>query len=249
MKFFIQTILAILITTGAFAQQALVDKANQHYAAEEYQEAAESYEELLDSGLESAEVYYNLGNSYFKSGQATKAIINYERAKLLAPSDEDIKFNLELANQHVVDAIEPLPQVFFIRWWNSLSNSFSIDHWARISVICFILALILTGIFAFSRSVASKRLSFWFGILLVVVAVFSFNFASHQKKRLTQHEFAIVVQPSITVKSSPSETGTDIFVIHEGLKVQIKDSLGSWREIRLADGNQGWLPANSIERI
>ena len=249
MKKISYTILALLITLGAFAQNALLEKADKHYTSEEYKLAIESYEELVNSDVESAELYYNLGNAYYKSGFVTQAILNYERAKLLAPNDEDIQFNLNLANQHVVDAIDPLPQVFFIRWWNGLSNKTTVDRWAMVSVISFILTLILAGFFFFTQKMSVKKLSFWFGIFLIVIAIFSFNFAAHQKKRQTQHEFAIVIQPSITVKSSPSDSGTDIFVIHEGLKIQIKDSLGSWREIRLADGNQGWLPANSIEQI
>ncbi len=249
MKTIFLILLALFISVGSFAQNALMDKANQHYTSEEYKLAVESYEELLKTDVESAELYYNLGNSYYKTGQVTKAIINYERAKLLAPGDEDIQFNLELANQHVVDAIEPLPQVFFIRWWKNITNLTSVDNWAKISVVSFVLFLILAGIFAFTRTASVKRFTFWIGILILLVSIFSFNFAASQKKQLTQHEYAIIIQPSITVKSSPSETGTDIFVIHEGLKVQVKDSLGNWREIRLADGNQGWLPASSIEQI
>lgn len=249
MKTIFHTLLVFLVSVGSFAQNALMEKANQHYISEEYELAAESYEELLNSDVESAELYYNLGNAYYKTGQVTKAILNYERAKLLAPGDEDIQFNLDLANQHVVDAIEPLPQVFFVRWWKKIINLTSVDNWAMLSVIGFVLFLILSGVFAFSRTIAIKRVTFWIGILTLLVVVFSFNFAASQKKRLSEHEYAIITQPRITVKSSPSETGTDIFVIHEGLKVQVRSSLGSWREIRLADGNQGWLPASSIEQI
>jgi SH3-like domain-containing protein len=108
---------------------------------------------------------------------------------------------------------------------------------------------VCAGFFLFSRIISIKRLSFWTGILIVAISIFSFNFAARQKKRMTSHNFAIITQPSVMVKSSPSESGTDLFLIHEGLKVGIKDSLGTWMEIRLADGNQGWLPANSMEKI
>ena len=108
---------------------------------------------------------------------------------------------------------------------------------------------ILGGIFFFSQSTSIKRISFWGGVLVIAISIFSFNFAARQKIRMTEHNFAVITQPSVTVKSSPSESGTDLFLIHEGLKVRIQDSLGSWIEIRLADGNQGWLPANSLEKI
>lgn len=249
MKTIFQMIGILLLLLGVTAQDSLLVNANQHYTSGEYEEAIATYHEILNSGLESAEVYYNLGNSYYRTGQVTKAILNYERAKLLAPNDEDIQFNLDLANQHVVDAIDPLPQVFFVRWWHSLANKFSVDGWAKISVVTFILTLILAGFFFFTRTITIKRFAFWIGILVITISIFSFNFASMQKKRITSHNFAIITQPSVIVKSSPSESGTDLFLIHEGLKVEIKDSLGSWNEIRLANGSQGWLPANSLEKI
>jgi len=249
MKKLLSIAFLLIAALAVFAQDALLDKANQHYIAGEFDQAIEAYNQILNSNKESAEVYYNLGNAYYKSGLFTKAILSFERAKLLAPNDEDIQFNLDLANQHVVDAIDPLPQVFFIRWWNGITNRFSVDQWAHISVVSFMLFLILAGLFFFTKSGLIKRLSFWVGILVVVISIFSFNFAARHKKRMTDHKFAIIVQPSVTVKSSPSESGTDLFLIHEGLKVEVKDSLGGWMEIRLSDGNQGWLPENSIEKI
>lgn len=249
MKTFFFTILIACFSISAFAQDSLMVKADKLYAAQQYEQAIKIYQEILNSDKESAGLYYNLGNAYYKSGKYTQAILNYERAKLLAPSDEDIQFNLDLANQHVVDNINPLPQVFFVRWWNALANKFSADSWAKISVATFILMLILAGFFFLSRSVNIKRLSFWVGILVVAISIFSFNFAARQKNQMTSHNFAIITQPSVTVKSSPSDGGTDLFLIHEGLKVEIKDHLGSWNEIQLADGNQGWLPSNSLEKI
>lgn len=249
MKTLFSTLYILLLALSASAQHQLLEKANQDYMAGKYEEAINSYLEVLNGNMESAEVYYNLGNAYYKTGKITQSIINYERALLLAPNDEDIRFNLELANQHVVDAIEPLPQVFFVRWFHAIVNRFTADGWAKISVALFFLALILGGTFFFSQSTSIKRISFWGGVLVIAISIFSFNFAARQKKRMTEHNFAVITQPSVTVKSSPSESGTDLFLIHEGLKVRIQDSLGSWIEIRLADGNQGWLPANSLEKI
>lgn len=249
MKATIQTILLLLISLGAMAQNSLLDQANQYYIDGEYDQAIETYQEILNSNMESAEVYYNLGNAYYKTSQYTQAILNYERAKLLAPDDEDIQFNLEMANQYTLDAINKIPQVFFVRWWQSIRNMFSVDSWSRISIISFILTLLLAGLFFFTKSSNVKRASFWVGIMFVFISAFTLHFAAREKKIIADHNFAIITQPSIVVKSSPSETGTDLFLIHEGLKVEIKDNLGSWLEIRLADGSQGWLPADSLERI
>lgn len=243
------TILALLFTFSLNAQTALLEKGNQEYTDQKFNDAISSYEELLKTGVESVELYFNLGNAYYKAGKITPAILNYERAKRLAPNDADIQFNLDLANQHVVDAIEALPQVFFARWWNNLIQSKSTDSWAMYSMISFFGFLLLLALFIFSSNASLKRLGFWLGIIVFVVSAFTFVFANKQKNKLEQHNFAIITQPSATVKSSPSEGGTNIFLIHEGLKVQIIDKLGNWLEIKLADGNQGWLPAESMERI
>lgn len=242
-------ILALFIGFSSNAQNDLLQKGNELYSAEKYTEAIAAYDSLLTSELESAELYFNLGNSYYKTGQVTKAILNYERAKLLAPDDEDIQFNLELANQHVVDAIDALPQVFFVRWWHNLINGKPADTWALCSLISFGLFLLLLGLFVFSSSASIKRIGFWFGILAIVFSLFTFTFASKQKNRIEKHNFAIITQPSVTVKSSPSDSGTDIFLIHEGLKVEVTDMLGGWFEIKLADGNQGWLRKETLEKI
>lgn len=249
MKRLINTILAILVSAALFAQADLLQKGNELYAKDEFKQAIDVYNQLLMTNLESPEVYFNLGNAYYKTGQYTLSILNYERAKLLSPDDEDIDFNLQVANQHVVDSIQELPGVFIVRWWDSLVNSQTTDSWAIISLISFILFLALAGLYFFSRTGDIRRISFWSACFLITVTLFSWSFAARQKSRMVNHSFAIVMQPTVTVKSSPSEKGTNLFVIHEGLKVKITDQLGDWLEIRLADGNKGWLLTESIERI
>jgi len=175
--------------------------------------------------------------------------LNYERAKLLSPDDEDIAFNLQVVNQHVVDSIQELPGIFIVRWWNSLVNSQTTDTWAFLSMVSFIIFLVMLGFYFFAKTSDVKRITFWAGCFLVLLTISSWTFAAKQKSRLVNHDYAIVMEPSVTIKSSPSEKGTNLFVIHEGLKVRITDKLGDWLEIRMADGNKGWLLAESIERI
>ena len=249
MKRLFYTILALLFTATVFAQSDLLQKANEHYTKEEYKQAIDDYNKILMTNLESSEVYFNLGNAYYKTKQYTLSILNFERAKLLAPDDEDIAFNLQVANQHVVDSIQELPGIFIVRWWNSLVNSQTTDAWAVISISGFILFLVLMGFYFFARTGEVKRVSFWAGCFLILLTIFSWSFAAQQKSRLVNHLEAIVMQPTVTVKSSPSEKGTNLFVIHEGLKVKITDKLGDWVEIKLADGNKGWLQTESVERI
>jgi len=249
MKRYFIAILVLLFAATVFAQGDLIQKANDHYTKEEYNKAIDGYNQILMSGIESSEVYYNLGNSYYKTNQFTLAILNFERAKLLAPDDEDIEFNLTVANQKVVDSIQELPGIFIVRWWNSLINSQTTDSWAVISIIGFILFLTMAGLYFFAVSGDIKRISFWAACFFIVITIFSWSFAAKQKSRLVNHSYAIIMQPTVTVKSSPSEKGTNLFVIHEGLKVRITDKLGDWVEIRLADGNKGWLLIESIEQI
>lgn len=249
MKRYFIAILATFFAAAVFAQGDLIQKANEHYTKEEFTKAIDSYNQILMAGIESPELYYNLGNAYYKTNQFTLAILNYERAKMLAPDDEDIEFNLLVANQKVVDSIQELPGIFIVRWWNSLINSQTTDNWAVLSIIGFILFLTLVGLYFFAKSGDVKRVSFWAGCFFIVFTIFSWSFAARQKSRLVNHSFAIVMQPTVTVKSSPSEKGTNLFVIHEGLKVRITDKLGDWVEIRLSDGNKGWLLTESIERI
>lgn len=245
-------IILVVIPGFLFAredQTQLWEKANAFYTTEEYQQAISIYEQILSSGGESAKLYFNLGNAYYKAGDVNKAILNYERAKLLAPHDEDIDFNLQIANQFVVTTIEALPQPFFLKWRTSVINRYPADTWAYISISAFLIFLLLLGLFIFSRRVAIRRISFWIGILVVIFSGFTYSFASKQKKKMDERNSAIVFCPRVTVKSSPTETGTDLFLIYEGLKVNITDSLNTWKEIKLSDGNQGWLPDSCIVKI
>ncbi|NQU85372.1 MAG: tetratricopeptide repeat protein [Mariniphaga sp.] len=245
----ITSIILFLLAIPAISQEDKMEEASRLYTEEQFQQAVAIYEEILQEGKESAQLYFNLGNAYYKSGDANMAILNYERAKLLAPNDEDIDFNLQIANQYVVTSVEALPQPFFVRWSNSIINTNSADSWARISLISFILFLVLFGLFIFSKTVGIKRIAFIFGIVCIILSLTTFSFASKQKSKINTRNHAIVFCPRVTVKSSPSETGTDLFLIYEGLKVEITDSISNWKEVKLLDGNQGWLQDSCIVRI
>ena len=205
MKRLLNTILAILFTATVFAQGDLLQKANEHYTKEEFNKAIDLYNQILMTNMESPEVYFNLGNAYYKTNQYTLSILNYERAKLLAPDDEDINFNLQVANQKVVDSIQELPGIFIVRWWNSLVNSQTTDTWAVMSIVGFILFLVMMGFYFFAKSGDIKRITFWSGCFLILFTIFTWSFAAKQKSRLVNHTYAIVMQPTVTVKSSPSE--------------------------------------------
>jgi tetratricopeptide (TPR) repeat protein len=226
-----------------------LQKANQLYANNEFHTAAEIYENILDAGYESAALYYNLGNSYYKSAEYTRAILNYERALLLAPNDEDIKFNLKLAKQFVVDNIDPIPTPFFVKWFWNISNLQTADNWALISLISFIVVLLFALIYLFARTIGLKKTGFILAISFFLFSGFAFILAQKQYSKITNRNQAVIFAPTVTVKASPDASGTDLFVIHEGLKVEILQKINQWIEIRLEDGNTGWVVEEVLEPI
>lgn len=250
MKKYVFLVLWIMtLTAGAADEKQLFAQANSHYAAQEYDKAAELYQQILNSGKESAELYFNLGNALFKTGDFVNAILNYERAKLLDPRNEDIDFNLKIANQSVVDNMDQLPKPFFSRWWNTLADWGSADQWARWSLLSFILSLTLLGSYLFSRSLRVKKISFFGAASGISILLLTFFLARHQHQKINDRSAAIVRCARVTIKSSPSSTGTDLFLIHEGLKVNITDQLDKWKEVKLSDGNKGWVPDSCLARI
>jgi tetratricopeptide (TPR) repeat protein len=241
--------LSVFSAYSAEDLKEIIRKGNDLYKKHDYENAIEIYEKVLKSGLEAPEIYYNLGNAYFKSNKFTSAILNYERAKNLDPQNEDINFNLKVANQHVVDVIEPLPEFFLTTWFTQLYSSQSSDFWAVFSVLSFILFLTSIMVYLLFRVIFYRKFAFVLGIVFIVLCSVSFVFSFKKKQMQNNHESAILMLPAATVKSSPDQTGTDLFVIHEGLKVQVVDSSGDWREIRLRDGRKGWLLSAAITRI
>ncbi|MDO3389945.1 tetratricopeptide repeat protein [Bacteroides sp. ET489] len=219
------------------------------YIKNDYKSAIQIYEALLEKG-EAAEVYYNLGNCYYKTNDIAKSILNYERALLLDPGNTDIRVNLEMARAKTVDKITSIPDIFFVAWIKSLINCLSVDAWAKCGILFFILFLVAVALFFFSKQASLKKGGFIGGIVFLILVVLSNVFASQQKAVLVNRNAAIVLVPSVTVRSTPSESGTSLFILHEGSKVELKDnSMREWKEIRLEDGKVGWVPTSSIEVI
>lgn len=250
MKPFIISILMLFITISVIGQPVdSLKAANDYYAANELSRAINTYEYVLANGYESAALYYNLGNAYYKNNDLVNALLNYERAKKLAPFDEDIQFNLNLANQFVVDKIETLPRPFFIKWGQNITRAFSIDQWATISLISFILTLAFALAFVLFQLPSMKKLAFGIGIFMLVISASSFTIAAKQRYNEKYRLHAIIYSPSVTVKASPNSNSVDLFVIHEGLKVEILKNHNAWLEIRLEDGNRGWIQKESLKII
>lgn len=245
------SVFMVLLATGTTAQveSFMVDSANKHYMEGEYRQAIQLYQQVLNKGIEAPGIYYNLGNAYYKTHQLAPAILNYERALLRNPSNEDIQYNLKLARSQIPDKIEKIPEFFINQWVKNLIDTFSSDTWAVISMIAFALFLVLFSLYLYSQRIQVKKSSFWISMLAVAIAIASFTFSYKQKQEVMNSKQAIVFASKVTVKSSPAESGTDLFVIHEGAKVFIADQMSEWYEIRLADGSQGWLRKKTVEAI
>ena len=226
--------------------KAQLDSAAASYQATKYEQAISIYENIVAQGYESAELYFNLGNAYYKSNKLPYAIANYERALKLNATDEDIQFNLQLANTHVVDKINVLPEFFLKSWGQSLVRALTSNQWAALSIASFVIALVLLLLFFLTDRPLLRRFAFWIGLLLVVEAAFTFSFSSKQKNNVLNEPEAIVVTPSVVVKSSPDAAGTELFLIHEGLKIKVTNHNGDWSEIRLSDGNKGWVKTSDL---
>lgn len=240
-----------LSISGLFAQdlEGQMTQANDAYQAEEYQQAISAYQAILDSGFESAPLYYNLGNSWFKEGRIGPSILNYERALELNPGFEDAQVNLELVQTRAVDRIVAVPEFLVFRLWRGFRDSLNATQWAIAAMLCFWLALGGGAIFLFGGKTKLKRTGFITGILFVFLAISMCLLASSKYQLEVKSPYAIVMEQVVYVKSAPGESSNDLFILHEGTKIKVVDKLGEWMEIRLEDGKKGWIKPEVIERI
>ena len=229
---------------------SLWNAANQAYAEGRWNDALSDYELISGMGLESAALYCNTGDACFKAGNVPGAILYYERALKLDPSYSDARYNLELLNMGIQDRIDPVPEFVLKAWSREVCYIMDSDAWAVCFIVFMALALALVLLFILSPSVAGRRTGFFAGIVMILLAAFSLTFSIWQKKDYMRADDAIVMRPVTSVKSSPSsEASKDLFILHEGTKVKIIDEVGSWNNIELADGRQGWIPVGDIETI
>ena len=250
-KLFIVILISIM-TPGAFSQEKRDEKflkGVEYYSSGSYQEALNEWMDIYNTGYRSAPLEYNIGNAYFKINNVPGAILFYERARLLKPADENINYNLQIARSLVVDKFEEIPELFFIKWYDFLALLLSTNSWAKISLVSFVIFLLLISMYIYSTKYRLKVISFWTALFFIILTLFSLAFTVRNKSLVYNSHKAIIVNTSVSGKSSPDSSGTDLFVLHEGTKVTIEDTVGEWHEIRLSDGNKGWVPSNSLNII
>lgn len=222
---------------------------NNFYKEGKYNEAIEHYQKLLDQNYFSFELYYNMGNAYYKKKEFAKAILYYEKAKKINPADEELNHNLRLANTHIKDKVDEIPQLFISSFYSELIKSKTADAWGWLAIKTMLLALAGFLLFLFSSNYLLKKIGFFGGI---TIAIFSLIFAAlgfEQKKNEEDNSYAILMAPSANVVASPDENATRLFVIHEGIKVKIDKKENDWLHIKLSNGNTGWIKATDVENI
>ncbi len=230
-------------------EKLLYERALTEYQNNNFEESFELFQKLVTSGYSSFQLYYNTGNAAFKTGHIAEAILNYEKALLIKPFNEDARYNLEIAKTYTLDKLEVIPEVFFIRWFKLFSLLLHTNTWSIISLACFTFSLILLAVFLFSARYKLKKQTFLMAVVLFVISLLSFTLSLTNKSLTLNNKEAIVFEPVVTGTSSPGTGGNELFVIHEGTKVEVEDRLGGWYEIRLSDGTVGWIPMNFVRKI
>ena len=265
-KFFAILTIAIISASAAFAQvdslpaaqpmqptsnepEALWSAANAAYNAGEWDKALTNYKIIAEKELESAPLYYNMANAYFKKGEVARAILFYNRALRLAPSDEDIRHNLEYAEQSTRDIIEEIPEFFLTSWLRTVRNTMSGNAWTVLSLVMLVVALVAMLMYLLAQPLRARKAGFYAMAICGVLFVVTTAFAISSRNEMVKGKGAVIMSSSVSIKSSPDRAATELFVLHEGTTVVVGEKIEGWVEIRIADGRKGWIEESRIERI
>ena len=227
----------------------IMKKANQAYINETYHEAIELYESILEMDVESASLYYNLGNAHYKTGQIGRAILNYERARRLSPNDEAILHNLRIARSLLNGNIEAMPQLFFLDWRDNFVQMQSVDGWAITIIILACSVMLCAVLFFVLNSRIQKKVFFFAGIIALLFLLMSYYAVNRQHYQQYVKQEAIVMSLRVTAKSAPSDRSIDLFIAYEGTKVELTSNVMDWYEVRLPNGQVGWVNKSALEII
>ncbi len=248
-KFFIVFLFLFSLSCMATENNVTLDSANAAYLKGNYEKAIKLYQSIISNGEVSPELYFNLGNAYYKANNIGYAILNYERAKKLSPEDDDITVNLKLANQKTEDKIEAAPQLFLTTWKNGIVDMMSEKNWSELCIVLLVFSLLLFAVYIFTSRRGLKQVGFFGGSILIVSSIIVFFIARHKFELTKTSNEAIITSSTVTVYGSPNEKGTKLFILHEGTKVRITEDDGNWTEIKIANGNVGWVPGKSLSPV
>jgi len=243
-------VLFISLAFNTFANpKDQVKTANDFYANGKYEDAIVTYQEILDADNISTDIYYNLGNCFYKTRNLPNAILNYEKALKLKPDNEDALFNLAMANQLTVDKIDRLPELFIGNTWRNLITSKTIDNWAFYTAGLIYLSLLFFVAYLLMQQVIIKKVNFYAGVFFLSLSLFTFLMAAQHYGIVQQSSEAIIFAPTITIQSEPNNNSESLFTLHEGTKVTLLEVSNEWSKIKLPNGNIGWIKSTNIEKI
>jgi len=226
-----------------------IDSAKVAYTSGDFAKAAHLYLRVAEHGYESSQLYYNIGNCYYKQMQIASAIYFYQKALKLDPSFEDAKYNLKLAQELIVDKIEAVSPPFYKRWYKSIYTALPPNTWAVLTVIFFVVFIIGMFILFSPINMVLRRIAIPISIFALIFSILIFAIASSSYNYVVNKNLGVIMEPTVFVRSTPSEEGTPLFTIHEGLTVKITNFIDGWYQIRLDDGRVGWLPQNTLEEV
>lgn len=239
----------VFTSLGKASENTTMDSANLDYSKGNYENAIKIYERIINKDLEAPELYFNLGNAYYKSNNIAYAILNYERAKKMDPDNEDILVNLKFANQKIEDKIDVAPQLFLTEWKDDIIHLMTEKAWSMLCIVSLAIAFLLFGLYVSSTNKTIQQIGFFGGIFLILASVFLFFIAKDKYTTTKYSSDAIITSASVTATGSPNEKGTKLFILHEGTKVSITQEDGIWTEIKIANGNVGWVKSESLTSI
>ena len=263
---YILSLLALLATFTAVAQQeeqsvaeqavavefdnmTLWERGNQSYIDGDYAAAVTAYQAIENRGYSSSRLYYNMGNAYYKQGQIGRAILYYNRALVVSPSMDDARHNLEIAEAQTKDNIAVVPEFFLNRYMRTLRSAISCSAWSAMSVAFFGVMLLFLLIFLLGSRIKVRKVGFYGAVVSLLLFVVVTIFGISARNSIIDRPAAIVMSSAISVKSSPDRAATDLFLLHEGTKVEVSSEVDGWSEITIADGKKGWTESAHLERI
>jgi len=250
MKKLLLCIVFIMVSIFTWAESpATFDLANEQYEAGKYEEAIKQYEGLLEEGYQSAELHYNLGNAFFKKQQLAKAVLHFEKAAVRSPRDKDIQYNLSIVKNKLPDQFEMIPAFFISRWWASLRSVVGPTGWGIIGLL--FLWTGIGGLILWFRGGNRKirKQGFTIGVILTLLSIIPFSLGFDAAKTIKHSTRGVIMVAEIELKSAPDEVSKAILTLHAGTTISILDEIGSWKKIRLSNGEEGWLEANTFEKI
>lgn len=247
---FLAMMISPALVFAADSQQQLFEQANGLYAKGQYKQAVDAYNQIINTGYQSAAVYFNLGNAHYKDGELPEAILNYEKAHRLAPGDDDINFNIRLANSKTVDKVDEAPEFFLSKWWKGFILNYAADGLATAAIVLAFIGSALLVWYFFALAGGVKRFAFFSSLVFFFVAIAVVVIAASQVSYFNSNRQAIVFTSSVDVKTSPAATVSTAFVLHDGTKINVLGSNGGgWLKIKLANGNEGWIKTSDVREI